>query len=49
MALNQENTVHFLLCCESHKIGRSKLLKNAHNQDQTLGNYDDDQLIYALI
>ena len=49
MALNQENTVHFLLRCESHKIGRSKLLKNAHNLDQTLGNYDDDQLIHTLI
>ena len=49
MALNQENAVHFLLCCESHKIGRSKLLKNAHNLDETLGNYDDDQLIDALI
>ena len=49
MALNQENTVHFLVCCESHKTGRSKLLKNAHNLDQILGNYDDDQLIYACM
>ena len=49
MALNQENTVSFLVCFESHKIGRSKLLKNAHNLDQTLGNYDDDQLIYACM
>ena len=30
-------------------MNRSKLLKNVHNLDQTLRNYDDDHLIHILL
>ena len=44
-----ETTAHFLLCCQNYVTSRSKLLKNVYNQDETLRNYDDYQLIYTLL
>ena len=44
-----ETTAHFLLRCQNHVISGSKLFKNVYNLDQTLQNYDDDQLIHTLL
>ena len=44
-----ETTVHFLLRCQNQVMNRSKLLKIVYNLDQTLQNYDDDDLIHILL
>ena len=44
-----DTTAHFLLCCQNHKINRSKFLKNVYDLDQTLQNYDDGHLIHTLL
>ena len=35
-----ETTAHFLFRCQNHVISRSKLIKNLHNLDQILRNYE---------
>ena len=44
-----ETTAHFFLRCQNHEISRSKLLKNVDNLNQTLRNYDDDNLIHIFL
>ena len=44
-----ETTAHFRLRCQNHVMSRSKLLKNVYNLDQTLRNYDDENLIHILL
>ena len=43
-----ENTAHFLLRYQNHKIIRSKLLRNVYNLDQTLQNYDVNPLTHIV-
>lgn len=43
-----ETISHFLLRCQNQIVSRTKLFKNLYNLDQTLPNYDDDQLILTF-
>ena len=44
-----ETTAHFLFRCQNHVICRSKLIKDVHNLDQILQNYDDDHLFHTVL